>query len=49
MREMIIEVNETLVEKEVEKDLNCIQTPNLDPHDLNFSEYANLNEKQYTF
>lgn len=40
---MIIEENETIVSR----DINRIQTPNLEPHDLNFSEYATLREKNY--
>jgi hypothetical protein len=40
---MIIEENETIVSR----DINRIQTPNLEPHDLNFSEYATLREKLY--
>lgn len=42
---MIIEENETIVSRD--RDINCIQTPNLEPHDLNFSEYATLKEKLY--
>jgi hypothetical protein len=42
-REMIIEENETIISR----DINRIQTPNLEPHDLNFSEYATLREKLY--
>lgn len=42
-REMIIEENETIISR----DINRIQTPNLEPHDLNFSEYATLKEKMY--
>ncbi len=40
---MIIEENETIVSR----DINRIQTPNLEPHDLNFSDYATLREKLY--
>jgi hypothetical protein len=40
---MIIEENETIISR----DINRIQTPNLEPHDLNFSEYATLKEKMY--
>ena len=42
---MIIEENETYVSRD--RDINRIQTPNLEPHDLNFSEYAPLKEKEY--
>lgn len=42
---MIIEENDSTIEKE----LNGIQTPNLEHHDLNFSEYAKFQERQYTF
>jgi hypothetical protein len=41
--EMIIEENETIISR----DINRIQTPNLEPHDLNFSDYATLREKLY--
>ena len=46
IREMVIEENETLMERDInnmEKDINRIQTPNLEPHDLNFSDMAHLN------
>jgi hypothetical protein len=40
---MLIEENETIISR----DINRIQTRNLKPHDLNFSEYATLKEKMY--
>lgn len=40
---MIMEVNETVMSR----DINRIQTPNLEPHDLNFSEYVAMKEKTY--
>jgi hypothetical protein len=40
---MIMEVNETVMSR----DINRIQTPNLEPHDLNFSEYVAMKEKNY--
>ena len=40
---MIIEESETVISK----DMNRIHTPNLEPHDLNFSYYANLQAKNY--
>lgn len=42
---MIIEENETIMSRD--RNINQIQTPNLEPHDLNFSEYATLKEKEY--
>lgn len=37
------------MERELPKEINAIQTPNLEPHDLNFSDYAKFQQNFYTF
>ena len=46
---MIIEENETLYSKDMNmiQGTNLVQTPNLEHHDLNFSEFAKFQQKLY--